>query len=247
MSGRDAAPDDPAGPERFSLRRWSRRKHAAARAPGAASTVPQPDPASVPSDPAKDVRSEADDTTHVAVDALAPDTQTCADAAAPAEPVASDAQGTASLVRARVEPGAIADRPPADTAPLPPIESLTAESNFAAFMRPDVDEAVKRSALRKLFGDPRFNVMDGLDIYVDDYTRSDPVEPSLARELLFRVPFDGRPQPSAAPDAVAARDVVALPVGDASPEASSVDEEPAAPQAPTGDASDAPQSTPAPR
>ena len=257
MSGRDATPDDPAGPERFSLRRWSQRKHAAARVPDGTSAAPQPGPAAVLSDAVEEVRSDAGDTMHVAVGALAPDaprwaaavmpdTSTSADAAAPAEPVASDAQRPASPVGARAEPGAIADRPPADPVPLPPIESLTAESDFAAFMHPGVDEALKRGALKKLFGDPRFNVMDGLDTYIDDYTRSDPVEPSLARELLSRVTFDGGQQPSAVPDAAASREVAALPGGDAPPEASSVDTKPAASQAAADDASDAPQPTPTP-
>ena len=247
MSGRDPVPGDQAGSERFSLRRWSQRKHAAARTPGGTSAAPQPDPAAGPSDAAKDVQGEAGGTTHVAVGAHAPDAQTCADASAPAEPVASGAQCAGSPVAARAEPGAIADRKPADAVPLPPIESLTAESDFAAFMRPGVDEAVRRGALKKLFGDPRFNAMDGLDIYIDDYTQSDPVEPSLARELLSRVTLDGGPQPSAVPDVVASRDVAAMPVGDASPEVPGVDTEPTAPQAPAGDAPDAPQSTPTPR
>ena len=53
--------------------------------------------------------------------------------------------------------------------PLPPVESLTFDSDFTPFLRPDVDEAVKRAALKKLLRDPRFNVMDGLDVYIDDY------------------------------------------------------------------------------
>lgn len=59
--------------------------------------------------------------------------------------------------------------------PLPPIESLTPDSDFTAFMRPGVDPATRRAALRVLVRDPRFNVMDGLDVYIDDYTKSDPI------------------------------------------------------------------------
>jgi hypothetical protein len=33
-------------------------------------------------------------------------------------------------------------------------------------MQPGVDPALKRQALRTLVRDPRFNVMDGLDIYI---------------------------------------------------------------------------------
>ena len=40
------------------------------------------------------------------------------------------------------------------------------------FLRPKVDEQRQRAALKKLFSDPHFNVMDGLDPYIDDYGRS---------------------------------------------------------------------------
>jgi hypothetical protein len=45
--------------------------------------------------------------------------------------------------------------------------------------------------LKKLFRDPRFNVMDGLDVYIDDYSIADPLEPELARKLAHaRYIFD---------------------------------------------------------
>ena len=59
--------------------------------------------------------------------------------------------------------------------PLPPVESLTPESDFTPFMKPGVDPAAKQAALRTLFRDPRFNVMDGLDVYIDDYSKPDPM------------------------------------------------------------------------
>lgn len=67
---------------------------------------------------------------------------------------------------------------------LPSIESLTIDSDFAPFMQPGVDENVKRMALRKLLRDPRFNVMDGLDVYIDDYSKPSPIEPALVRTLV---------------------------------------------------------------
>jgi hypothetical protein len=42
---------------------------------------------------------------------------------------------------------------------------------------------VKRAALKKLFADPRFNVMDGLDTYIDDYTKADPISDELLAQL----------------------------------------------------------------
>lgn len=78
-------------------------------------------------------------------------------------------------------------QPPAVTPqgdPLPPIESLTIDSDFSAFLQPKVDEALKRQALKQLFRDPHFNVMDGLDIYIGDYTQPDPISPEIVRELV---------------------------------------------------------------
>jgi len=71
-----------------------------------------------------------------------------------------------------------------DPAPqLPPLDSLTFESDFKAFMHAKVEEGVKRAALKKLFSDPRFNVMDGLDTYIDDYTKAEPISEELLAQL----------------------------------------------------------------
>ncbi|HXM83049.1 MAG TPA: DUF3306 domain-containing protein [Burkholderiales bacterium] len=71
-----------------------------------------------------------------------------------------------------------------DPAPqLPAIDSLDFESDFKAFMHSKVEESVKRAALKKLFADPRFNVMDGLDTYIDDYTKAEPITEELLAQL----------------------------------------------------------------
>lgn len=74
--------------------------------------------------------------------------------------------------------------PRAPTAPLPPIDTLSFESDFTAFLQPAVDEALKRQAMKKLFSDPRFNVMDGLDTYIDDYSKPDPLPPGMLEQLV---------------------------------------------------------------
>lgn len=67
--------------------------------------------------------------------------------------------------------------------PLPALDSLSFESDFKAFMRAQVEESAKRAALKKLFADPRFNLMDGLDVYIDDYTKGEPISPELLARL----------------------------------------------------------------
>ena len=75
--------------------------------------------------------------------------------------------------------------PPAPVAPeLPPVESLTMQSDFVPFFKPDVAPALKRAALKKLFADPHFNVMDGLDVYIDDYSKPDPISADLVKQLV---------------------------------------------------------------
>lgn len=70
---------------------------------------------------------------------------------------------------------------------LPPtlddVAQLTSDSDFKPFVARGVDENVRRSAMKKLFADPHFNVMDGLDIYIDDYTKPDPIPPEMLLAL----------------------------------------------------------------
>ena len=67
---------------------------------------------------------------------------------------------------------------------LPAIDTLTIDSDYTGFMRPGVDDSLKCSALKKLFKDPRFNIMDGLDVYIDDYSKPDPIDPDVVRSLV---------------------------------------------------------------
>jgi hypothetical protein len=56
--------------------------------------------------------------------------------------------------------------------------------DFSAFMKPEVDPAVQQAALKKMFTDPHFNVMDGLDIYIDDYSKPDPLPPGMLQRMV---------------------------------------------------------------
>ena len=82
------------------------------------------------------------------------------------------------------QPGAVTPADPKEPAPeLPPIDKLTIDSDYRAFFHPKVDEDVRRAALKKLFSDPRFNVMDGLDVYIDDYSKTEPIPPAMLAGL----------------------------------------------------------------
>ena len=66
---------------------------------------------------------------------------------------------------------------------LPPVDELTPQSDFSPFMHHKVDGDVRRAALKKLFSDPHFNVMDGLDTYVADYSQPDPLPAGMLAGL----------------------------------------------------------------
>lgn len=55
--------------------------------------------------------------------------------------------------------------------PLPALDGLDFEADFSPFMQQGVDAEAKRNALRKLFMTDHYRAMDGLDVYVEDYSR----------------------------------------------------------------------------
>ncbi|MGA0114833.1 MAG: DUF3306 domain-containing protein [Burkholderiales bacterium] len=71
-----------------------------------------------------------------------------------------------------------------DEAPvLPPVEELGMDSDYSGFFHPKVGEDVRTAALRKLFDNPHFSVIDGMDIYLDDYSISEPIPAAMLKEL----------------------------------------------------------------
>ena len=56
--------------------------------------------------------------------------------------------------------------------------------DFSAFMKPNVDPAVQHAAMKKLFSDPHFNIMDRLDIYIDDYSIPDPIPMEMLKRMV---------------------------------------------------------------
>ena len=104
------------------------------------------------------------------------------------QPVPEPAAGT--LAEAGVDQAVdTAGAPAQEAAPAPAlptmddVASLNADSDFSAFVARGVDQAVRRSALKKLFADPHFNVMDKLDVYIDDYTKPSPVSEAMLASL----------------------------------------------------------------
>ena len=87
-----------------------------------------------------------------------------------------------------------------EAAPLPTLDDvarLTKDSDFSPYVARDVDAHVRNAAMKKLFSDPHFNVMDGLDTYIDDYGKPDPIPESMLRRMNQAVSlglFDAAPE-----------------------------------------------------
>jgi hypothetical protein len=109
-------------------------------------------------------------------------------AAGRAEPVQAALAPDSSTSAGQTAP----DTAPAETAPgtaLPPptlddVAELGRDSDFRRFVAADATPEVRNAAMRKLFSDPHFNVMDGLDTYIDDYGKPDPIPASMLRQMV---------------------------------------------------------------
>ena len=103
---------------------------------------------------------------------------------------------------------------------LTPLDKLTFDSDYRAFFHPKVDEEVRRAALKKLFSDPRFNLMDGLDVYIDDYSKSEPIPPAMLAGLRQAQKILGWAQEKKAEDRQARNDLQErTPAAEAEPQA----------------------------
>ena len=82
------------------------------------------------------------------------------------------------------EKTAVAEKPEAPLPTMADVHELTAESDFSPFLAKNVSPEVRNSAMKKLFTDPHYNVMDRLDIYIDDYSQPDPIPESMLRQMV---------------------------------------------------------------
>jgi hypothetical protein len=179
-------------PEEGFLRRWARRK-SEVREGGEERDAPEAAAAPVAAAPVAG-RTANLDRAVVAPAGLQPP----ASAASPTAPQ-QPASPTAPMAPQADQPAA---------RPLPTLEdvaALDADSDFSAFVARGVDQAVRRSALKKLFADPHFNAMDRLDVYIDDYTKPSPMSEAMlaslehAKSVLMKM-VEEKPQAEALPE-----------------------------------------------
>ena len=100
---------------------------------------------------------------------------------APIPAVAAPVHGAPSAVETVAQPAPEPAPPPPPS--LEDARQLTPASDFRPFMARDVAPEVRNAAMKKLFADPQFNVMDRLDTYIDDYSLPDPLPASMLRQM----------------------------------------------------------------
>ncbi|WP_370261310.1 DUF3306 domain-containing protein [Limnobacter sp.] len=72
------------------------------------------------------------------------------------------------------------------------LETIAQGGDIKAFLSDKVSKDLKNKAFKALFSRPEFNVMDGLDIYIDDYNKYTPLSKAdidrmaLSKQLLSR-------------------------------------------------------------
>ena len=157
--------------DRNFLSRWADRKTRARREDAGSRAMP-PAPHAQPTETPPD-RAE-----------------TKAEAIASRSASASESTTVTTTTSAIVQPiGIVADAPAQPGRAQPPsptladVALLTPESDYARFVTAGIDPLVQRAAMKKLFSDPHFNIMDGLDTYIDDYGKSDPIPLAMLRRM----------------------------------------------------------------
>ena len=123
------------------------------------------------------------------------------------DPTVEESGGEGSLLRrwserkaqARGQPPEMTEPPVAEPAggqlsdaDMPALDALDEHSDYRGFFSPKVSEALRRQALRKLFHMPQFNVLDGLDVYQEDFTRFAGLGDVITQEMRHRLELEAR-------------------------------------------------------
>lgn len=90
--------------------------------------------------------------------------------------------GTARLTADSEDEG---NTPVLTDADMPPIESLSSDSDLSMFFSEGVSAAVKKAALRHVFMQPGYNVRDGLNDYDGDYTSFEPLGDTITSDMKW--------------------------------------------------------------
>ena len=166
------------------LGRWSRRKIAVQEGKPLPDEAPARTPAKTPIDAPIDAPVDASVGAKTAPENIAGNSANTAQAGAAA--VKPGVWGQPNYQNFGAPPQALQapQTPEPEPAPtLDDVQALTPASDFKPFMSAQVSPEVRNAAMKKLFADPHFNIMDGLDVYIDDYSLPDPLPKAMMRQM----------------------------------------------------------------
>jgi hypothetical protein len=103
---------------------------------------------------------------------------------ASANQISSASSASSELAAESSNVAKVEEKPEIPLPTMADVHKLTAESDFSPFVAKNVSPEVRNSAMKKLFTDPHYNVMDRLDIYIDDYSQPDPIPESMLRQMV---------------------------------------------------------------
>jgi hypothetical protein len=141
------------------------------------------------------------------------------DAALPTSPDQLEEAQTSASDTQEEQPAPLTDED------MPPVESLTADSDYSGFLSPKVSEQLRNLALRKLFHSDKFNVIDELDEYIEDYTYFEPLGDTVTADIRHRLEMEARRMAAEAKEAEEAQKAEATLVAGKEAELSASDDD----------------------
>jgi hypothetical protein len=114
------------------------------------------------------------------------------------EPTTPEQRPAGSLQATTSKPEA----PEPSDADMPPLETLTIDSDFTGFLSEKVSESLRRAALRKLFHSAEFNVVDGLDEYAEDFTTFEALGDIITSDMRHQLEVAAKKKAEAARQAL---------------------------------------------
>jgi hypothetical protein len=103
--------------------------------------------------------------------------------AQPLKPVVGADQHQLDKAAERPQTG---EPPESEAVKLPTLEdvqTLTPQSDFSAFVAREVPSDVRNAAMKKLFADPHYSLIDGMDIYLEDYSLPSPLSAAVMAKM----------------------------------------------------------------
>jgi len=96
----------------------------------------------------------------------------------------AEAAAEETLPEPLAETDAAAEAPPELTDDdMPPLDTLGDDDDYSAFLSKGVSDTLRKQALRRLFRSPKFNVVDGLDDYAEDFTSFAPLGDIITADM----------------------------------------------------------------